>query len=235
MSMMLLPLAPELSATTPAPDPAPLLEELATLRLENAALRTENAVLHERVRELEARLGQTSANSSRPPSSDPPQAPARPQVPPSGRRRGGQPGHRGVPRALLPVAQVDEVVVVVPGRCRHCAQPLPEPAGRQRGRVWRHQVVELLPLVVRVTEYQMVRRRCPSCGKRTRADLPAGVPQRPFGARLTAVIALLSGRYRLSRREVRQLLQDLWEVRVSLGAVVRQEQAQSAAQAPIVE
>jgi len=53
--------------------------------------------------------------------------------------------------------------------------------------------------------------------------------------RLTAVIALLSGRYRLSRREVRQLLRDLWQVRVSLGAVVRQEQAQSAALAPIVE
>jgi transposase len=46
---------------------------------------------------------------------------------------------------------------------------------------------------------------------------------------------LLSGRYRLSRREVRQLLQDLWEVKLSLGAVVRQEQAQSAALAPIVE
>ena len=78
-------------------------------------------------------------------------------------------------------------------------------------------------------------RRCPACGKRTRADLPAGVPRRPFGARLTAVVALLSGRYRLSRREVRQLLQDLWAVRVSLGAVVRQEQAQSAALAPVVE
>src|SRR5919202_2202551 len=89
MSVTMLPLAPELSATTPAPDPAPLLEELARLRLENAALRTENAVLHERVRELEARLGQTSANSSWPPSSDPPQAPARPKDPPSGRRRGG--------------------------------------------------------------------------------------------------------------------------------------------------
>jgi transposase len=49
------------------------------------------------------------------------------------------------------------------------------------------------------------------------------------------VIALLSGRYRLSRREVRQLLQDLWAVRVSLGAVVRQEQTQSAALAPVVE
>src|SRR5688572_26820529 len=81
----------------------------------------------------------------------------------------------------------------------------------------------------------MVRRRCLACGKRTRAELPAGVPRRPFGARLTAVVAQLSGRYRLSRREVRQLLQDLWQVRVSLGAVVRQEQAQSAALAPIVE
>src|ERR671933_2146085 len=81
----------------------------------------------------------------------------------------------------------------------------------------------------------MVMRRCPACGKRTRADLPAGVPQRSFGPRLTAVVALLTGRYRLSRREVRQLLQDLWAVRMSLGAVVRQERAQSAALAPIVE
>src|SRR5215211_4379931 len=81
----------------------------------------------------------------------------------------------------------------------------------------------------------MAVRRCPSCGRRTRADLPAGVPRRPFGVRLTAVMALLSGRYRLSRREVQQLLRDLWAVRVSLGAVVRQEQAQSAALAPIVE
>src|SRR5205823_14333480 len=108
-------------------------------------------------------------------------------------------------------------------------------AARRRGRAWRHQVVELLPLAVRVTEYQMLARRCAQCGKRTRADLPPGVPRRPFGVRLTAVIALLSGRYRLSRREVRQLLQDLWQVRVSLGAVVRQEQAQSAALAPAVE
>jgi transposase len=248
MSMMLLPLAPELSATTPAPDAAPLLEELATLRLENAVLRTENgapraenatlqaesAVLHERVRELEARLGQTSSNSSRPTSSDPPRAPAKRRPRPSARKRGGQPGHRGACRALLPVDQVDEVVGVAPEICRHCERPFAE-APPRRGRVWRHQVVELLPLAVRVTEYQMEVRRCPACGKRTRADLPAGVPRRPFGPRLTAVVALLSGRYRLSRREVRQLLQDLWAVRVSLGAVLCQEQAQSAALAPIVE
>src|SRR5205823_2827783 len=131
--------------------------------------------------------------------------------------------------------QVDEIVAVVPERCRHCGQPFPEPAGRRCSRVWRHQVVELLALTMRVTEYQMAMRRCTACGHRTRASLPPGVPRRRFGPRLTAVVALLSGRYRLSCREVRQLVEDLWAVRLSLGAVVRQEQAQSAALAPIVE
>src|SRR5438067_8397894 len=92
--------------------------------------------LQERVRELEARLSQTSANSSRPPSSDPPQVPARPKAPPSGRKRGGQPGHRGAFRGLLPVEQVDEIVAVVPEQCRHCAQQFPETAPGRRGRAW---------------------------------------------------------------------------------------------------
>src|SRR3954469_14332841 len=135
--------------------------------------------LQARIRELEAQLGQTSANSSRPPSSDPPQVPPRPKAPPSGRKRGGQPGHRGTFRGLLPVEQVDEVVRVVPAVCRHCGQLFPETPSRHGARVWRHQVVELLPLAVRVTEYQMAVRRCAACGKRTRADLPAGVPRRP--------------------------------------------------------
>jgi transposase len=234
MTETMLPPAPKLWATVPAPEPRPLLEQLATLRLENAALRAENAALQARIRELEARLGQDSSNSSRPPSSDSPQARRKRPVDPSGRIRGGQPGHRGAFRPLQPVEQVDEIMTVVPERCRHCGQPFPETAAERRARVWRHQVVESLPLAARVTEYQMAVRRGAACGRRTRASLPPGVPRRPCGPRLTAVVALLSGRY-LSRREVRQLLQDLWEVRLSLGTVVRQEQAQSAALAPVVE
>src|SRR4029079_7283336 len=132
-------LAPGLWATVPAPDPAPLWEQVTTLRLENAilcvenaalqaetvGLRAETAALQERIRELEGQLGQNSSNSSRPPSTDPPQAPPRPKAPPTGRKRGGQAGHRGHWRALLPVEQVGEVVVVVPEVCRHCGQPFP--------------------------------------------------------------------------------------------------------------
>ena len=63
--------------------------------------------LQARVRELETRLGQNSSNSSRPPSSDPPQSPARSKASSSGRKRGGQPEHLAAFRALLPVEQVD--------------------------------------------------------------------------------------------------------------------------------
>jgi transposase len=132
------PLPPELGATVPAPEHAPLLEQLAMLRRENAALRAQNGVLQERIRELEARLSQNSSNSSRPPTSDPPQAPRKRPVIPSGRKRGGQPGHPGSFRALLPVEQVDEIVPVVPEHCRHCQQPFPGTKAPCRGRVWRH-------------------------------------------------------------------------------------------------
>jgi transposase len=94
----------------------------------------------------------------------------------TGRRLGGQPGHPGRFRSLLPVKQVDEdeVVVVVPQHCDRCQQPFPSTDNGRPWRPWRRQVVELLPLAVRVTEYQMDVRRCAHCGKRTRAALPQG-------------------------------------------------------------
>ena len=48
-----------------------------------------------------------------------PHAPAKRRTPPSGRRRGRQPGRGATLRALLPVEQMDEVVRIVPEICRH--------------------------------------------------------------------------------------------------------------------
>src|SRR5499426_2167916 len=68
---------------------------------------------------LHAQLKQTSRNSSRPPSSDPP-APPRPRRPRSKRRRGGQPGHLGSTCTLLPVEEIDEVVNIKPEAYTSC-------------------------------------------------------------------------------------------------------------------
>src|SRR6185295_14570208 len=63
---------------------------------------------------------------------------------------------------------------------------------------------------------------------------PAEVGASAFGPRLQALVALLSGRYRLSRREVVQLLSDVWGANVALGSVSELEQATSTALAPVV-
>src|SRR5712691_10048353 len=79
-------------------------------------------VLHllERVERVEARLKQTSRNSSKPPSSDPPSARPQPAQEPSGRKPGGQPGHQGQGRILKPVDDVDRVSEVRPESCAQC-------------------------------------------------------------------------------------------------------------------
>ena len=71
------------------------------------------AALEASVQALMAQLHQDSRTSSRPPSSDPPTSQRqRRRRPPSGRRPGGQPGHRGQTRTLMAVAEVDEVIVL---------------------------------------------------------------------------------------------------------------------------
>lgn len=206
---------------------------LAALAAENALLRSQVATLTAQVAALTARLGETSANSSRPPSSDPPGKRSVPQTP-GGRRPGGQPGHPGHGRALLEAGQVDQIVDRVPTACRSCGGVLPAVGAADDPAPVRHQVWELPPVAVVVTEYRLAARRCAGCGQTTRAALPVGVTADGCGPRLTAVSAMLSGRYRLSKRETAACLGDVFGAAVSVGTVSALEQTVSAALAPVV-
>src|SRR6266568_7245995 len=175
-----------------------LPEVRAYIRVLEARVETLTSMVHslqEQVRTLQEQLNQTSQNSSRPPSSDPPQH-RRLRRPQSHRRRGGQPGHPGHTRPLIPVEAVDEVVVLKPEQCTHCQAPLsgddPKP--------WRHQVIELPPIKPVITEYQWHQLVCAACGEVMRAPWPEGVPSRTYGPRVQATVALYTGSYRLSKR-----------------------------------
>lgn len=148
---------------TPLPEnvrPATLKEALAVIErllaiiaeqeARIAGLQTQITALQAQVAALTERLGQTSQNSSRPPSADPPTV-ERPLKPPSGRRPGAQPGHAAQYRALVPVEEVAAVVPVKPRQCRGCGARLggSDPAPR------RHQVTELPPVRPTITEYQV--------------------------------------------------------------------------------
>ena len=76
--------------------------------------------LRKRRVEVEARLKQTSRNSSKPPSAAPPSATPRAAKDPSGRKSGGQLGPEGHGRKLKPENEVDQIIDVRPEQCGPC-------------------------------------------------------------------------------------------------------------------
>jgi len=141
-----------------------LLLRLDELVETNQRLVEANERLEARVAELERRLNRSSRNSSLPPSQDPPSAPPRPRGKASGRKRGGQHGHEGRYRRLVPPEHVDEIVEHWPDRCRSCAHVFAGPERVDAAEPSRRQLAELPPIVVRVTEHRLHRVCCPECG-----------------------------------------------------------------------
>jgi hypothetical protein len=174
------------------------------------------------VQHLTERLPHDSRPSSRPSSSDPPQATAkRPGRDPSGRQAGGQPGHEGQARALVPVEAVDVVISGKPERCRRC----PSPRQGEEAQPERHQVTARPPIKPVVTESQVHPLGGPACGEATRGELPVGVPSGAFGPRVHAITALCTGAYHVSTRTTQRGLEDLDGLPRSLGTRANLEQA----------
>ena len=174
--------------------------------------------LEARVEKLERQLAKNSGNSSRPPSTDPPRrAPGRGKDR-SGRKPGGQPGHEGHGRPMLPAWAVDELVDHWPSRCG-CGHVFSESDRVAVGKPVRRQVEELPVIAVRVIEHRCQRARCPGCGARRTGLLPSGVTASHLGPRLQAAIATLSVRNRVSRRDAVELTEELFQARVSSGTV----------------
>ena len=184
-------------------------------------------MLTAKVEELERRLSRSSRNSSKPPSSDPPNAPSAPKRKRSGRKPGGQPGHKGSQRKLLPPEQVDRIEDCWPEVCGGCQESLPERWRRTIGEPLRQQVTELPAITPTTIEYRLHKQRCPGCAAMTRAKLPDDVSLSAFGPRVTALVALLTGCYRLSKRTAVSMMKDLFGVELSLGSVTICEQTVS--------
>jgi transposase len=176
--------------------------------------------LEKRIAELESRLNQNSSNSSKPPSSDPIGVKRKPPILPSKKRRGGQKGHPRRIRALVPPERVASVTDCKPTECRRCGHSLSGEDAEPR----RHQVAELPPIEPEVHEYRLHRLCCPHCNTVTSGALPEGVPSTAFGPRLHAALSVLTGAYRLSKRQVAQLCSDLLGLTISIGMIAKLEQ-----------
>jgi transposase len=187
--------------------------------------------LETRIRDLEARLGQNSSNSSIPPSANPPQA-SKPKAKKRSRRnRGGQHGHRGHHKARLAASRVGHVIPLVPSRCEKCRAALPTQAQAGDPEPTWHQVCELPRSPVVVTEFQGHARACPRCRHVTREVIPKEITADAFGPRLQAALSCLAGRQHVSKRGLEEVVETVLDVPASLGTIANLERKTSAAPA----
>jgi transposase len=211
-------LAAEVHASLPAGVVAYLAyqdSQIALLREQVRSLEGELAKPRLKFAETQARTKQHSGNSSRLPSTDPPDAPPRPKREPSGRKRGGQKGHPGHARLQLSATTITDRVVHRPVQCPSCTLPL-APTLPVVGEPTCVQVWEIPPIVPEVVEHRGEAVRCPHCAVLVPApDLPAGA----FGPRLTSIGSILHDRFRLSMLETTGMLGDLFGVPLGAGSV----------------
>ncbi|WP_414623389.1 IS66 family transposase zinc-finger binding domain-containing protein [Calothrix sp. CCY 0018] len=128
----------------------------------------ELADLETKQQELLEKINRTSNNSSSPPSTDPPSAEKPVKKNKSGKKRGGQPGHKGHSRFLYEPSYCEEVLNHHPEICNCCGEKL----SGEDGNPYRHQVVEIPPIKPIVIEHRLHKLICDHCGESTRAALP---------------------------------------------------------------
>jgi transposase len=184
----------------------PTVKKLLELDEQNRILRSEAA---------SANLNST--NSSKPPSSDGPTVERKKQTP-SGRKPGGQPGHTGKTRELLPIEEMDSVHELYPDNCEKCALPLDPFVNKEPSEPLRHQVFEIPAIKPIKTEYRSHELEC-VCGHCTRASLPAKVARSFFGPRVHAAIGYLNSCHFGTRRGICEIMATLFGINISLGAL----------------
>jgi len=192
-------------------------ERIADLEALVAQQREQIEQLGVYIRELEARLAKDSHNSSKPPSSDGLKRKTKSLRAKSGKKAGGQIGHRG--ETLHLVAAPDAVVEHRPRHCPQCQTPLTDADVVLRER---RQVHELPPGVrLQITEHQALHVQCPSCAHVRVGAFPAEAPSRAqYGSGVRAVAVYLVEQQPLPLGRVQQLLSDLWRMRLGRGTLV---------------
>lgn len=163
-----------------------------------------------------------SHNSGLPPSLDPPAAKAKNAVRrtrslrrQTGRRAGGQVGHKGA--TLRQVEFPDRLRVHAPRRCRQCRAPL---ADSKVVGYSRRQVFDLPPAILEVTEHWAQVKRCGGCGERTKARFPPGVSApAQYGERVRAVVTYLHKYQLLPFARTSEAMRDLFGCSISPGTI----------------
>ena len=173
--------------------------------------------LRERVNTLEQRQAKDSHNSGLPPSSNRFVRTPKSLRKKSGKKPGGQPGHKG--HALRHVEIPDEIVTHRVGCCAHCHQGLDTCSATIAER---RQVIDLPVKRLWVLEHQVEEKQCPVCLHLTRASFPTDVlASAQYGTGIQTVATYVVAGQAVPYARASQLLRDLFGVQLSPASIAR--------------
>ena len=201
------------------------MDEVRQLREENKHLKKENQELRERlvsteatIKQLVELLGQNSHNSNWPSSRDRSRQKPKPKSlrQKTGRKAGGQEGHKGHTLEFNP--EPDVIERHRPTQCRHCQTALAKYIDISD--VAKRQVFDLPPLRFITTEHQAETIVCPCCGEATTGEFPADVTNPvQYGSQVKRLAVYLRNEQFIPYERERQMLADLFELPISTGTL----------------
>jgi len=161
-----------------------------------------------------ATVMKNSQNSSLPPSTDSRKR-TRSLREQSGKKAGGQVGHRGATKEF--VEKPDHLVIYALESCEMCGSTL---SGSELAGSKRRQVHDLPPQKIEVTEHRTQTKVCGRCGMKNKAKFPSGVTAPvQYGKRVRAVVAYLLGYQLLPYERCAETVKDLFNCQLSAGTL----------------
>ncbi len=193
------------------------------------------AVLTEEIQDLRAKLAslqKDSTNSHKPPSADGfNKKRGAIQRGFSGRKPGGQKGHRGKTRIRVEPSEVSKNIDYKPQACDQCGAPFSErneSSPVERRQVW--EIPEIKPFVIEHLFYQTT---C-GCGHKTRLPVPEWIYS-GMGDNLQAHMSYFTAEAKLSRKTLKTVLEEVFHVPIALGAIQNRLEDTSAILKPICD
>ena len=179
----------------------PLIDRVAQLEMEIVELKNKN-----------------SGNSSLPPSRDKQKdKKTRSLRKKSGRKSGGQPGHKG--NTLKMSERVDTVIDYPLGSCHHCQHDISKASGEI---VERKQVWDIPPVQLQVSEHRRYKKCCDQCGQWSYSQfdkhLQVGPPVR-YGDQVSNCLVYLMSRQLVPYQRLTETFELLYGQKISQGTI----------------
>ena len=169
--------------------------------------------LKDLLHDLKALSSKNSSNSSKPPSSDGLKRKPKSQRVKSGKKPGAQQGRIG--KGLARVENPDMIITHVPTSCNGCGSNLDAVSGLCAEK---RQVFEIPRPEIEVTEHHALEKKCPCCGKITRASFPDPIKGHvQYGERVRALVAYFSHQHFIPVNRVCEIFEDIFGVALSAG------------------